>query len=479
MPMRKEFEETYEQILHKEDVLPEEWSALYDVEMCLKDTPYKKTFLIKEKNGETEYILKLARGDASEHLVSEEKMMNELHNSHLFLHKEDAAYLIRDYVEGTSLAEIRDKWGFPRKEVLQIGIMLCEEVAKLHQRKPPVIHRDIKPENIIWKSDGRLALIDLETARTYKKGKHEDTRFVGTRETAAPEQYGYGQSDERTDIYGIGKTLLYLLTGDYNLAQLEKESEDRRLNSIIEKCCALEPNSRFATVKHVSNELEKCMSFVLGRNGMVRILTVFTLGLLVLVIILFHKVVTLEKRIEEQPFEQAETVEEKKIGRIIISGWDVTDYDILLEQILDSCEQRDYEQVTAKCKTLLNDLYADEYLQTVETEDTYYYAPEDERWKDYNVTRMGYELTADRLAYHDNLLEREADHLEQYQYYIVASIRGNEAATEVDQEGNVQYTLLHQYSEENSAGKADIDYSISCLLDAIVEGIERYYIEEK
>lgn len=310
------------------------WSALYDVEACLKDTPYKQTFLLKEKGGETEYILKLAREEAVEHLASEEKMMQELQNFHLFLQKNDKTYLIRAYVEGASLAEIGEKRGFSRKEILNIGIMLCEEVTKLHQRKPTVIHRDIKPENIIWKSDGGIALIDLETARTYKKGKHEDTRFVGTRETAAPEQYGYGQSDERTDIYGIGKALLYLLTGDYNLAELEKASEDRHLNHIIEKCCALEPDSRFATVKQVSHELEKCMSFVPGRNGLVRVLAVATLGLLVLVIILFHKVVTLEKRIGEQSIEPAETIEEKKPGRIIISGWDVTDYDILLEQIL-------------------------------------------------------------------------------------------------------------------------------------------------
>ena len=73
-------------------------------------------------------------------------------------------------------------------------------------------------------TDGTLTLIDYETARCYKEGLDEDTYFMGTRGTAAPEQYGFGQSDIRTDIYGIGRTLLYLLTGGYRLEELDKKT---------------------------------------------------------------------------------------------------------------------------------------------------------------------------------------------------------------------------------------------------------------
>lgn len=92
---------------------------------------------------------------------------------------------------------------------------LCDILHKLHGNLPPIIHRDIKPSNIIFSSDGVVKLIDFNAARELRAEQNEDTRLMGTRRFAAPEQYGFGQSDPRTDIYALGITFYYMLTGDY------------------------------------------------------------------------------------------------------------------------------------------------------------------------------------------------------------------------------------------------------------------------
>lgn len=95
---------------------------------------------------------------------------------------------------------------------------LCDILHKLHGNLPPIIHRDIKPSNIIFSSDGVVKLIDFNAARELRAEQNEDTRLMGTRRFAAPEQYGFGQSDPRTDIYALGITFYYMLTGDYPTA---------------------------------------------------------------------------------------------------------------------------------------------------------------------------------------------------------------------------------------------------------------------
>lgn len=72
-------------------------------------------------------------------------------------------FLLRDYVSGRPLSGLADAQVMPESEVMRYGILLCEELKKLHGKKPPVIHRDIKPENIIRRPDGTLTLIYLLT----------------------------------------------------------------------------------------------------------------------------------------------------------------------------------------------------------------------------------------------------------------------------------------------------------------------------
>ncbi len=125
-------------------------------------------------------------------------------------------YIVLEYIEGETLEEYlsRKKEGrLPIKEVLNIGIALCNVLDYLHGQKAPVIFRDVKPANVMRTPKGHLYLIDFGIARQYKSGQKRDTGVLGSPGYAAPEQYGIAQTTEQSDIYSLGATLQTLLTG--------------------------------------------------------------------------------------------------------------------------------------------------------------------------------------------------------------------------------------------------------------------------
>jgi len=139
------------------------------------------------------------------------------------------------------------------QEIIGIGVALCDILVYLHGQQPPVIHRDIKPQNVIIKDDGQVVLIDFDIARVYNSSSESDTQFFGTREYAPPEQYGFSQTDARTDIYSFGILLRYMLTGS------ERENPNIHIYTplarIIKKCTAFSPKERFTSAGTVKKAL--------------------------------------------------------------------------------------------------------------------------------------------------------------------------------------------------------------------------------
>lgn len=124
-------------------------------------------------------------------------------------------YLIMEYIQGETLEDYLKRAPGSKlalKEVLNIGIQLCDVLSYLHT-KHTIVFRDVKPANIMRTQRGKLYLIDFGIARRYMPGKRKDTGALGSPGYAAPEQYGTAQTNARTDIYGLGATLLALLTG--------------------------------------------------------------------------------------------------------------------------------------------------------------------------------------------------------------------------------------------------------------------------
>ena len=126
----------------------------------------------------------------------------------------EAAFLVMEYIEGTSLAElISARRHLELSEVLQLFVELLGVLDYLHSRVPPVLHRDIKPANLIQRPDGSIALVDFGAVRNVFRAPDDDgSTVVGTHGYMPYEQY-MGQASPASDLYALGATLLHLITG--------------------------------------------------------------------------------------------------------------------------------------------------------------------------------------------------------------------------------------------------------------------------
>lgn len=130
-------------------------------------------------------------------------------------------YLVMDYVDGNTLEEIaiqhirRSGRPLPEAQVLDWILPICDALQSLHNQPTPIIHRDVKPANVKLTRDGTPILIDLGLAKLYNAGTQTlGAALAFTPGYAPPEQYqASGATDQRTDVYGMGATLFYLLTG--------------------------------------------------------------------------------------------------------------------------------------------------------------------------------------------------------------------------------------------------------------------------
>lgn len=161
--------------------------------------------------------------------------------------------VIEEYINGRALQEILDEEGAMEPErARRIIIRLCKILRDLHSAEPPIIHRDIKPSNVLISEDGRVVLIDMNAAKYYRSGPARDTRLIGTHGYAAPEQYGFGVSDERTDIYALGVLMNVMLTGQLPSVAPAAGPE----GEWIGRCVQMDPKDRFSSMDEALAELD-------------------------------------------------------------------------------------------------------------------------------------------------------------------------------------------------------------------------------
>lgn len=174
--------------------------------------------------------------------------------------------IVMELIQGITLGELVEKRGsVSEAEVIEWTGQICEILSYIHNFPQPIIHRDIKPSNIIVRSDGTIALIDFGIAREFKVGKLQDTRGLGTKGYAAPEQYGgKGQTDPRTDIYSYGSTMFYLLSGKNPMDVQQEFPMVRKINpeisvemeNIICKCTKTFPQERYQSAAELMEDIE-------------------------------------------------------------------------------------------------------------------------------------------------------------------------------------------------------------------------------
>jgi len=166
---------------------------------------------------------------------------------------EEGMTVIEEYINGRNIESILDERLFTEEETRGIAGQLCEILKPLHEHNPKIIHRDIKPSNLILTAGGVLYLVDFNASKDYEPGKHRDTVLMGTAEYAAPEQYGFSQSNERTDIYSIGVLMNKMLTGRFPA----EEIYEGRLTAVIKKCLSMDPDRRYHSVEALSAAVTK------------------------------------------------------------------------------------------------------------------------------------------------------------------------------------------------------------------------------
>lgn len=214
----------------------------------LKETVESKVVLAYDKRGKQACVLK----QCAPHSRALYETLKELSNTHIpaiyrLIEQDRNLLVVEEYIEGRTLAEFIHSTPVQCiDEVLAVNILrqLCECLAPLHAKG--IIHRDIKPSNLILTKDGVVKLIDFGIARTEKQDIDTDTEFLGTRGYAPPEQYGFGQTDARSDIYALGVTMQRALGKEYT----------GYLKEILLRCTALDPANRYPSVEMLKNDLE-------------------------------------------------------------------------------------------------------------------------------------------------------------------------------------------------------------------------------
>lgn len=162
--------------------------------------------------------------------------------------KEQKIEVVREYIQGNVLADLmKNGKTLPTDKAVSVTADVCSGLAALH--KAGYVHRDINPNNIVVTDEGKAMIIDFGIARCFQCEKSADTHILGTPGYAAPEQFGFTQSDERTDLYAVGVLLNVMLTGKL---PAEKPAEGK-LGEIVKKCVEIDSAKRYRDVEELKS----------------------------------------------------------------------------------------------------------------------------------------------------------------------------------------------------------------------------------
>lgn len=190
-------------------------------------------------------------------------------------------YLVMEFIEGEDLEKLVEREGSQSVENVRDWLtQMCDTLAYLHGQKPPVIHRDIKPANIRLDDQGHVTLVDFGIAKIWQSSSPTTTGARAVSSGFSPfEQYGNAITDARSDIYALGATAYFLLTGqappdairrvvDPSLACPSEvdQSIDNSLDAILMKALAVMPADRFQKIDEFRSALKKSINPVKGKE---------------------------------------------------------------------------------------------------------------------------------------------------------------------------------------------------------------------
>ena len=272
--------------IQEEDRSPQELTKRFELVELLSMTEDFETILARERDTDRMCVAKCYLPESPLYDKTEPEGIRNLSADLLpaFVAEYQSAAMrciLREYIPGQSLANVKRDRAFSDKEIVQIGIQLCDQLIVLHSQNPAVIHRDIKPENVILRPDGKVSLIDFGIARQSDPAgsavRTSDTVVLGTSGYAPPEQYGFAQTDERSDLYSLGVLLSGLKTSSRAFSDAEahtepipdkeaaaprrtalKEERNRTaLDKVLQRCTAFDPAYRYQSADQLKEALQK------------------------------------------------------------------------------------------------------------------------------------------------------------------------------------------------------------------------------
>ena len=178
-----------------------------------------------------------------------------------FFVENNRAYLALEYISGKSLKEKVDADGpMSEEEVRRLALLMADILIYLHERTPPVVHRDFTPDNLMLTVDGKIKLLDFDVAMEQSSFSQANATIVGKQAYIPLEQFR-GKPCAQSDIYALGATLTYLLTGEEPPALQASHPKEKNpaisddLDQLIARATAMELSDRIQSAKELRTML--------------------------------------------------------------------------------------------------------------------------------------------------------------------------------------------------------------------------------
>ena len=224
--------------------------SMLALEREIKSTERSRICVVRDRKSGVRYIYRSFLGNGEVYRKLQGKECPYLPKIFDVSEAEGWVYVLEEFIQGDTLAFLLEGKPLSSEHAAQILTHVCKALEILHGLG--AVHRDIKPENIILRGS-EAVLIDFDASRICKPENHMDTQIMGTTGYAAPEQYGFSQTDARADIYALGILLNEMLTCQHP-SRLLAEGEYR---SVIQKCTQINADQRYMSVRDLMDALNK------------------------------------------------------------------------------------------------------------------------------------------------------------------------------------------------------------------------------
>jgi serine/threonine protein kinase len=225
--------------------------------------------------------------DLAERFRREGRAYAQIHHAgiiaiHDFVEKDDALYLVTEFVDGEDLAKLLAGGPLPPECVAAVGAAVADALECIHAHA--LLHRDLKPGNLMISRQGEVKVMDFGIVKDPMSSDLTRTgTVVGTPYYIAPEVLGGDAEDERSDLWSLGVTLYELATGQRPYAGVDYQElfaavrkgrhrpvrslapqVPRRLARAIERCLEQRPDRRWETAAMLAEELKAIAGRLLG-----------------------------------------------------------------------------------------------------------------------------------------------------------------------------------------------------------------------